>query len=568
MFILLGGFVLFRDSRSVMNRSCAVLFFCISIWNTVDIFGINASVDTVWTLQNFAALGWIGFPATILVFSLAFSKREKILKSTVFKAVLAAVLVMFILLQWNGELTERGVHQEFGWIFEWSDSIWAYIYYAYYIGATISGIVLIGLHGKHTNNVLEKKLSISLILGTITDVIIPIIDIYSMPQTANIVSLIFAIGMVYAIVKYSFFGLTVERFAMTIVSTMNDSLILCNTKGAIIFMNRAAESLLGYCNNELLEKHIEVFFDRQPDSRPFESVLSGERMINVDAFFTAKGGAKVPVSVSCSSIQEKESGRVGSIIVARDISESFKHEAERRVLAEQLEQAGKMAAVGQLASGVAHEINNPMTVILGFSQALKRNFDEKSLMFVPLASIEQEALRCRKIVQDLLVFSRSSKAASEYLDINETIDTAVSLELMQAKMKNVSISKEYGENLPKVLAGRSQLQSVIVNLFNNAFDALKDDGKILIRTEKGGLGVRLTVEDNGSGIPADIIKKIFDPFFTTKTVGKGTGLGLSLCYEIVTKIGGKISVESKVGAGTKFIIDLPAAEKESGNSLS
>ena len=227
---------------------------------------------------------------------------------------------------------------------------------------------------------------------------------------------------------------------------------------------------------------------------------------------------------------------------------------------EQLLQLEKMTAVGQLAAGVAHEINNPLGVILGFAQSVQKGMQPSDALAFPLKSIEREALRCKNLVESLLVFSRKNRHAEAELELNETIESILNVIEPQLRLNAVKITKDFGA-LDRVLGDKNQLQQVIVNLCSNAIDAMPKGGKIVIRTRNSDIkdrpGVILEVEDTGSGIPKEIQNKIFNPFFTTKEVGKGTGLGLSLVYEIIQRHKGTIELRSEVGLGAMFIIFLP-----------
>ncbi|MBI3549496.1 MAG: HAMP domain-containing histidine kinase, partial [Elusimicrobia bacterium] len=184
-------------------------------------------------------------------------------------------------------------------------------------------------------------------------------------------------------------------------------------------------------------------------------------------------------------------------------------------------------------------------------------------LLLPPKSIEREALRCKNLVQDLLVFSRKSKTQLQEIDLNETVRNTLNIIEAQAKVKAVEISIEPGA-LPPFLGDKSQMQQIIVNLCSNAMDAMPGGGKIAVRTRSDattdGRYVVLEVQDTGSGIPNDIQDKIFNPFFTTKEVGKGTGLGLSLVYEIIQKHKGTIALKSEVGRGTTFSIRFHAID--------
>ena len=224
-----------------------------------------------------------------------------------------------------------------------------------------------------------------------------------------------------------------------------------------------------------------------------------------------------------------------------------------------LVQSEKMAAIGQLAGGVAHEINNPLTIILGYAQTIMKETKEGNPLYKPLKSIENAAVRCKKIVSDLLAFSRTEKADKENIDINDAIDQAITLVQAWSKVKDVKVIKTYGR-LPHIATNKNQIQQVIVNLCNNAVDAMPEGGTITITTKQVENFIEITVADTGKGMSEEVKHHIFEPFFTTKDVGKGTGLGLSLCHGIITKNNGTIEINSEPGKGTNIIIKLPITE--------
>jgi two-component system, NtrC family, sensor kinase len=227
---------------------------------------------------------------------------------------------------------------------------------------------------------------------------------------------------------------------------------------------------------------------------------------------------------------------------------------------EKLIQSSKMAAVGQLAGGVAHEINNPMGVILGFAQIVAKNMKEGDPLYMPLKSIEREVIRCKKLVGDLLTFSRTEKTQMEATYINGVIEEILSLIEARTKVKNVEIIRKYGIDLPRITMNKNQIQQVIMNLCNNAIDAMAEAGKLTITTKQTGTQIEIDVADTGKGMPEEVKKHIFEPFYTTKEVGKGTGLGLSLCYEIIQRHKGTIEAESENGKGTVFVVKLPLTQ--------
>jgi signal transduction histidine kinase len=226
----------------------------------------------------------------------------------------------------------------------------------------------------------------------------------------------------------------------------------------------------------------------------------------------------------------------------------------------QLIQAGKMAAVGQLAGGVAHEINNPMAVILGFAQILHSQIEQDSPLRMPVEQIEKEATRCKNLIQDLLVFSRTAKKTEEEVKLNEIAEEAVRLAEYQTKLGDIKIIKNLEQDVT-LFGDKNGMQQVVINLIVNAKDAITDGGEIKVKTWEEGEKAFLSVQDTGVGIPEENLERIFEPFFTTKEVGKGTGLGLSLIYEIIQRHSGDIQVNSEVGKGTTFTISLPSGTK-------
>lgn len=339
-----------------------------------------------------------------------------------------------------------------------------------------------------------------------------------------------------------------------IVRSMVDSLLVLEPDGRIKSINRAGLDLLGYRESELLGQSIETLLE---GDAPFTAValkklLEEGSLRDYESFGKAKNGEKIPILLSGSIMKGGDGKLEGIVVLAKDIR-------ERKKMEMMLVQSEKLSAVGQLAAGVAHEINNPLGIILGFAQSAAKKIQASDALELPIRSIEREALRCKKLVQNLLAFSRQSKSYVEQFDFDEAVESTLGIIEAQARVKSVEVFKELGAPGPLV-GDKNQLQQVVVNLANNAIDAMPGGGKITVRTRGDAAGrVVLEVEDTGSGIPEAIQDKIFNPFFTTKEVGKGTGLGLSLVYEIVQRHGGTIQVESAVGAGTTFTVFLPAA---------
>lgn len=240
----------------------------------------------------------------------------------------------------------------------------------------------------------------------------------------------------------------------------------------------------------------------------------------------------------------------------RDISES-----ER--LQEELIQQEKMAAIGMLAGGIAHEINNPLGGILAFTQLMIRDCNEGHAMKGDLQEIERAAVRCKKIVSDLLDFSRLSKPKDrQWLDVNPLMEKLFPFLKMEFKSWNIDLVTDLDRSIPKVFGSASQLQQVFLNLITNACHAMPKGGRLTVKTEVSPARshVMVHIVDTGVGIPKENLGKIFDPFFTTKEPGKGTGLGLSVSYRIIREHGGHFLVDSIVDRGSTLTVNLPAEQ--------
>ena len=232
-----------------------------------------------------------------------------------------------------------------------------------------------------------------------------------------------------------------------------------------------------------------------------------------------------------------------------------------RELNEQLTRTEKLAAMGTLAAGVAHEVNNPLASISSLIQMMQAKQNLEQTTVENLRLIQTQIQRITQVTKDMMDFARVRPAAKSLLNVNEISETALRLASFDKSFQKLQLQKNYAESLPKIFADSDQLEQVFLNLFLNARDAMPNGGNLFIKTSNGDNSIKIEIVDNGIGVEESSLKQIFDPFFTTKPTGKGTGLGLAVCYGIITAHGGKIEVENNYERGTKFIISLPIAEK-------
>ncbi|MEK6561375.1 MAG: ATP-binding protein, partial [Nitrospirota bacterium] len=255
-------------------------------------------------------------------------------------------------------------------------------------------------------------------------------------------------------------------------------------------------------------------------------------------------------------IRDSKGYLVNRIEYIRDIT-------EETMLREQLAQAEKLTSLGEILSGIAHELNNPLTGVLGYCELLQETSQDKS-MKEQLGKINDAAVRCKKIIENLLSFARQHKIEKKYCDINDIIKRTLELKVYQLRIDNIDIYTDLSPDIPNTMADTYSLQQVFLNLINNAHLAMVDKktpGVLSIKSEQVNGVIRIIISDTGVGIAEESLSKIFNPFFSTREVGKGTGLGLSISYGIIKEHNGKIYATSKPGVGTSFFVEIPVVNQ-------
>ena len=331
-----------------------------------------------------------------------------------------------------------------------------------------------------------------------------------------------------------------------------DSVYLTDFEGNLIYVNKAAWVMHGYTREELLNMNLKNLDDTESAKliapRLKEIFEKGEVTFEVNHFH--KNGSLIPLEIHASKIEV--SGKQVILSVAHDIT-------GRRKVQQQLMAQDRLASIGQLVSGVAHELNNPLTSVIGFSELLlQRELPDD--VKADLKIVNDEAKRTSLIVKNLLTFARQQPQDKRVIDINEPIKSVLQVRRHEQSANNIKVNIHLAPDLPQIMGNGSQLQQVFFNIVTNAEQAMLEAhkmGTLTITTEQVGSFVRASFTDDGPGITKENTARLFSPFFTTKGVGKGTGLGLSISHGIIAEHGGRIWAESEPGKGTTFIIELP-----------
>ncbi len=326
----------------------------------------------------------------------------------------------------------------------------------------------------------------------------------------------------------------------------------------------AIEEITGYTKEEFAKVDIEGWAERiHPDDRDeilsiLQEAMGKDRATAEYRFKTKKGY----IILSSLSLTEKRDGKAVRLVgILLDITERKQAEQREKELQQELSVSRRLAAVGELAAGVAHEINNPLTGVLGFSERLLRKSTDEEIR-LDLERIHNEAQRIVKVMDNLRTFTRRREPEKQYSDINDILRMALELRAYELRTGNIEVVTDFTRSLSEIEVDFQQIQEVFLNIILNAEQIMTEahgGGKLTIKTEKINNHVRISFADDGPGISAEHLNRLFDPFFTTRGDEGGTGLGLSVCHRIVTEHGGRLYAKSKPGKGATFFVELPCS---------
>lgn len=369
-----------------------------------------------------------------------------------------------------------------------------------------------------------------------------------------------------------------ERYR-TLVETSPDGILLLDLSGKILIVNQQLLKLYGGDAQDLIGQSGPDFLAPEEQPRAWEALarMPHSKSVRSEVYRVPRqDGSTYPAAISATLIQDS-SGRPQAVLnVIRDITKEQRMEKalqqrnlelelrmdELRRTQAQLIQSAKMAAVGELAAGIAHELNNPLNSVLVSSELLLERADLEDRDRERLEAIARQAGRAGDTIRNLLDFARQRSTLRDWADVNQVVDDSLALLRQRLENGGVALAEEYAPDLPPLLLNTSRIKEVFLSLTLNALQAMPSGGRLIVRTEQQGDRVAVTFADSGQGIPGEVLPRIFEPFYTTRPVGQGTGLGLSVSLGIVQDHGGTMQVESRAGEGATFVVWLPVEKEE------
>ncbi len=563
VYFYLASYILVRNSRLLINRVCVAFLSCFGIWSLSSSINqnIHISKDIIMACNNVGAIGWCSFAGIFLWFSLIFADKKRILKSKLTYVFILGAPLFFIYMQWSGRIIEDYVIKGFWWADIWADSVWVYLFYTYYALYMLIGLAVIYDFMRKTPSVIEKKQAkiillctiIPLFVGSVSDTILPKLGIHVIPNLASIFVIFWAVGLVYAIVKYRFLEVTPAIAADIIIANMTDMLIITDHDFKILLTNEAVVNTLGYTKEELKGKMLNILFFE--NSEKMDEVIKQKDIKHYDIILKRNDNKNVPVIFSVAEVRSKKEELIGFVCMAKDITIRKEMENVLKRSNEELEQFAYIAS---------HDLQEPARMVSSYMDLINKRYrdklDEKGVQFVDFAI--DGALRMKRLINELLEYSRASTQKKKFEIVNcEKIVDQILMTLQEAIKESGAIVTR--DLLPDILGDEAQLVRLLQNLLSNAIKFCKEKiPKIHISVKRQKSEYVFSVKDNGIGIKdkdKDEIFKIFQRLHLREEY-EGTGIGLAVCKRIVNGHGGQIWVESEPGKGAEFYFTIPIPE--------
>ncbi|MFZ1702315.1 MAG: ATP-binding protein [Pyrinomonadaceae bacterium] len=573
LFLLVGlGFYVFvADPRKRAHQTFAAFIAFLAVWTIKDLvfwnFYPHESAAGWWATASFITA--LLMQCSLVVFAWVFPENARTPRRRA--AVLFAPSLILIPATMFGFMWSRAGLEGGRLVIDLNLLAYAYVAYVYFLffyGAAI----LFGKYRRYSGTQEGQQVGAILwglaftgVLKTVANIILPFFGIYTLLPFSSIFVLPGVMIYAYAILNFKLFSFQTAlnqfrlfpityKVALSIASVAVVSFAIFQIPIAWWAFRNGMDYeawrryLVFSVISALVPNLLLLLLVLRTISRPLQR-------ITLAAVEVAKGAYGTEVDL------RKSNDEIG--LLASSFNEMSRKMAsdieELKSLNEQLIRAEKLAAMGTLAAGVSHEVNNPLASISSLVQMMRTQEGHSDETRERLDLISTQIDRIKQVTRDMTNFARTRPAARTEVDLNETLETALRLASFDKAFQELDIIKSFNSGLPTIRADEDQLQQVFLNLFLNARDAMPDGGTLSVATAVNGRGIMVEIADNGSGIPASHRQMIFDPFFTTKSAGNGTGLGLAVCYAIVTAHGGQIEVANSRPAGTTFTVSLPTS---------
>jgi PAS domain S-box-containing protein len=576
-YLSLAVRVLRRRPRTLLHWSCAAVLVALALWSVEDVVhGMTAAPKSLaWVFGCIGSLGWGSFASIHLAFAMVLTRRLKLLRSWPVRLALVLPPVLFISVQIVGKLTGGNaltgdyILTGYGWQTIWSNTPWVPSYYAYYTLYTLAALFLIFRLWRSAKTYRERKQAglilstgvITLVLGTVTDVVLPQFRYFGLPNLAGALCLIWAGGLYFAVTRYGLMSVTAQGAAREIIATMADALLLLTPEGSIVIANQGASDLLGRDAGELRGQEAERFFaDPVQFRQALVRVGEGVALTALELECRDRNGRIIPVSVSSRLMRDKAGEMVGSVWVLRDITARREAEQRQAQLLRQVEAANQDLA--DFAHVVAHDLKNPLCAVIGFTGPLTAAHVRLSDRDVSesLQAIGQSAWKMSSIIDELLLLAEVREAEVEKQPVEMTAVVAGAVQRLS------HMTAEYGPEIampgqwPAALGYGPWLEEVWANYLSNAMKYGGEPPRLELGADTTDDKVRFWVTDNGPGLTPEQQLRLFMAFTRLHQArATGQGLGLSIVRRIMEKLGGEAWVESEPGKGSRFGFTLPRA---------
>lgn len=573
LLVTLGFYVFVSNPRSRAHQTFAAFIAFLAIWTTKDLIFWNFyprdSAAGWWAAASFIIALMMQY--SLVVFAWVFPENARTPRKKA--AILFAPGVVLIPAALFGLLWERSGFEDGRFVIELTPLAYAFVAYVYFIFG-YGAVVLFHKYRKYRGTQEAQQvgaliwgLAITGILKTLANIAFPFFGYYELLPLSAIFVLPGVVIYAYAILNFQLFSLqsALKQFrlfpitykvALSIASVAIVSFLIFQIPIVWWSFHNGMDTegwrryLVFSVISALVPNLLLVLLVLRTISRPLQR-------ITLAAVEVTKGGYGTEVDL------RKSNDEIGLLADSfNEMSRKMRADIdELQRLNEQLVRTEKLAAMGTLAAGVAHEVNNPLASISSLVQIMRAADGHSDETRERLNLISAQIERIGQVTRDMTNFARSRPAARGEIDVNKVIDTALRLASFDKAFQNLDIEREITKDLPAVHADEDQLQQVFLNLFLNSRDAMPDGGTLSIKVSQNEKDLVVEIADDGTGIDSEDVNQVFDPFFTTKPTGKGTGLGLAVCYGIVTAHGGRIEHKNNVPTGTIFTVSLPISNE-------